>query len=383
MQCIIDKAILVEKLERVKAVTGRKTTIPILAFFRITTAERGLEIQATDLEITYKASLVPKIMEGVIDTCLPAQKVYEIAREMPDLEITFKFGETDCTISSGKAKFKIKTMSPENFPSLDRYAYFDDESASTISLDFDPDALRDALNQVSYAASAEASRFSLNDILVQPKDDGKVSLCATDGHRLSRDTFPCKSSDQFVKDEKPLASFRLPVRGATVWMGRNTNDASIKITASNRAIRLHAPSFGTYYTAIKEGQFPDIDRLFHDVKAGDARVYDVDAEAITNAIRRASLVADGRSSSIRLAFKEESIVVTSESPESGSCQEDLAISSVSGYSGEDVVVGLNATYLLDVTSRQSGNIQMRVKGAGDAILIQKDGMEAVIMPLRV
>lgn len=382
MQCIIDKAILVEKLERVKAVTGKKTTIPVLAFFRITTAERGLEIQATDLEVTYKTPFVPKIMEGVIDTCLPAQKVYEIAREMPDSEITFKFGETDCTISSGKAKFKIKAMSPENFPSLD-YGYFDDESTSTISLEFDPDALRGAIHQVGYAASTEVSRFSLSDILIQPKDDGKVSLCATDGHRLSRDTFSCKSTDQFVKDEKPLASFRLPVRGATVWMGRNTSDASIKITASNRAIRLHAPSFGTYYTAIKEGQFPDIDRLFNDVKAGDARVYDVDAEAITNAIRRASLVADGRSSSIRLAFKEDSIVVTSESPESGSCQEDLAISSVSGYSGQDVVVGLNATYLLDVTSRQSGNIQVRVKGAGDAILIQKDGTEAVIMPLRV
>lgn len=382
MQCTIKKAILVEKLERVRSVTARKNTIPILAFFRLHVVDGRMEIQATDLDISYKTHLPCVIIDGPIDTCLPAQKVYDIAREMPQEEIVFKFGDGDCQISSGKVKFKIKTLSSENFPSLS-YEYFDDLSSSTLALQFNPNDLKEAINQVSYACSTEASRFSLNDILIKHAEASVINLTATDGHRLSRFTTTCVNPNAYVHGGRVIEEFRLPVRGATAWMGKGIGDELIEIKATHRGIRLSSPSLGTYYTSIRDGQFPNVDQLFEGVKAGSPRIYEVDANALSQSIRRASLVADDRSQSIRLTFTTDQIIVTSESAEAGNSREELPVTSdVTGV--DDLVVGLNASYLLDVTSRQTGKIKIHVKTAADAILITaENGIEAVIMPLRV
>lgn len=382
MQCTIKKAILVEKLERVRSVTARKNTIPILAFFRLHVVDERMEIQATDLDISYKTHLPCVIIDGPIDTCLPAQKVYDIAREMPQEEIVFKLGDGDCQISSGKVKFKIKTLSSENFPSLS-YEYFDDLSSSTLALQFNPNDLKGAINQVSYACSTEASRFSLNDILIKHAEAAVINLTATDGHRLSRFTTTCINPNAYVHGGRVIEEFRLPVRGATAWMGKGLGDELIEIKATHRGIRLSSPSLGTYYTSIRDGQFPNVDQLFEGVKAGSLRIYEVDANALSQSIRRASLVADDRSQSIRLTFTTDQIIVTSESAEAGNSREELPVTSdVTGV--DDLVVGLNASYLLDVTSRQTGKIKIHVKTAADAILITaENGIEAVIMPLRV
>lgn len=384
MQCVIDKAAIVEKLERVRSVTARKPTIPILAFFRLRSTDGRMEIQATDLDVSYKTSLPCTRVDGEIDTCLPAQKVYEIAKEMPQQEIAFKFGEGDCTISSGKAKFKIKTLSPENFPSLN-YEYFDDLSTSTLALSFKPSDLRDAINQVSYACSTEASRYMLNDILIKHNGAGVVSLTATDGHRLSRFTTSTsgENPNAYAHEGRVIQEFRLPVRGATAWMGRGVGDDPIEIKATNRGIRLSSPTLGTYYTSIRDGQFPNVDQLFEGVKAGSPRVYEVETDELSQAIRRAALVADDRSQSVHLAFKPDMVMISSESAEAGSSTEEVPVASdTEGM--DDLFVGLNASYLLDVTSRQTGKIKIHVKTAAEAVLITAgNGVEAVIMPLRV
>lgn len=382
MQCTIKKAILVEKLERVRSVTARKNTIPILAFFRLHAVDGRVEIQATDLDISYKNHLPCVTVDGPIDTCLPAQKVYDIAKEMPQEEIVFKFGDGDCQISSGKVKFKIKALSSENFPSLD-YDYFDNLSSSTLALHFNPNDLKEAINQVSYACSTEASRFSLNDILIKHAEASVINLTATDGHRLSRFTTTCVNPNAYVHEGRVIEEFRLPVRGATAWMGKGLGDELIEIKATHRGIRLSSPGLGTYYTSIRDGQFPNVDQLFEGVKAGSPRIYEVDANALSHSIRRASLVADDRSRSVHLAFKSDVIMISSESAESGSSNEEVPMSSdTEGM--DDLYVGLNASYLLDVTSRQTGKIKIHVKTAADAILITaENGIEAVIMPLRV
>src|SRR4029077_12543523 len=118
MEFTVRKFDLLQELSLIQGVVERKTTIPILANVLVRAEGGELGIEATDLEIGLKSVCVSKTtVPGTIT--LPAKRVYEIVRALPDKEIKFKRSEANwVNATCGSSLFRIAGLPQDDFPAL-------------------------------------------------------------------------------------------------------------------------------------------------------------------------------------------------------------------------------------------------------------------------
>src|SRR5258707_7819705 len=107
MEFTVSKADLVRELSLSQGVVEKKTTIPILSNVLLNAREDRLYLTATDLELgltTYCPSRVKKESFGTI----PARKLLDYVRLLPDAEITVKFTENHwANLTCGRSRTRI------------------------------------------------------------------------------------------------------------------------------------------------------------------------------------------------------------------------------------------------------------------------------------
>src|ERR1043165_2622524 len=118
MEFVVRKFDLLQELTLIQGVVERKTTIPILANVLVKAEGGELGIAATDLEIGLRSVCPSKTtVPGTIT--LPAKRLYEIVRALPDKEIKFKRSEANwITVTCGTSRFRIAGLPQEDFPAL-------------------------------------------------------------------------------------------------------------------------------------------------------------------------------------------------------------------------------------------------------------------------
>src|SRR5207245_4462654 len=119
MEVSVRKFDLLQELALIQGVVERKTTIPILANVLVHAEGGELGIAATDLEIGLKSVCVSKTtVPGTIT--LPAKRLFEIVRALPDKEIKFKRGEANwITMTCGSRRWRIAGLRTSGFFALD------------------------------------------------------------------------------------------------------------------------------------------------------------------------------------------------------------------------------------------------------------------------
>src|SRR5688572_26817049 len=176
MEFTVRKYDLLEELTLIQGVVERKTTIPILANVLVRAEDGELGIVATDLEIGLRSVCPIKMTTPGVVT-LPAKRLYEIVRALPDKEIKFKRGDANwVTVTCGTSRFRIAGLPQEDFPSLP-------ESKATV-VRIPADVLAKLITRTIFAISTEDSKYTLSGALLILKP-GAVTMVATDGHRLA------------------------------------------------------------------------------------------------------------------------------------------------------------------------------------------------------
>src|SRR3989454_7042677 len=118
MEFSVTKSALLNELSTTQGVVERKTTIPILSNLLVEAKGSQLTITATDLELSIRTSCEAKIKKEGAGT-IPAKKLLELVRLLPEGEIKFKLLENHWVeIVSDKKKYKMVGMAKENFPAL-------------------------------------------------------------------------------------------------------------------------------------------------------------------------------------------------------------------------------------------------------------------------
>ena len=92
MEFSVKKFDLLAELELTQGVVERKTTIPILSNLLFEAKGNRLSITATDLELSIRTSCDAKVKKEGSGT-IPAKKLYDLVRLLPDEEIRFKLIE--------------------------------------------------------------------------------------------------------------------------------------------------------------------------------------------------------------------------------------------------------------------------------------------------
>ncbi len=170
------KSELAKGIQIVQGAISSKTTLPILSNLLLETQESELHLAATDLEVGIECLVPAKVIEPGGIT-VPARKIGEIVRELPEAEVNITTKNSSVTLECQKSVFNINGLGKEDFPQIPK---LEKENSFTFKQEF----LKEMLKRTSFAVSREETTRALNGILFSISEN-ELKLVATDGRRLA------------------------------------------------------------------------------------------------------------------------------------------------------------------------------------------------------
>jgi DNA polymerase-3 subunit beta len=332
MEFVIKKSDLVRELQTVTGVVEKRATLPILANLLLEAGPQGLSVGASDLEVTIRGTAKATVVKPGSVT-LPAGKLYEIARSLPESDVQFKLLERHMVaISCERTRYKVAGQPRDEFPK------FPDLDV-TKGIVLPAGALREMIERVAFAITTEDPRYSLHGALFVIQE-GSLTLVATDGYRLSYAT-------RKVSLAKGTADVRVIVpRKALMEVGKLTAevdaDATVTFGRSGNHVYFTVGEH-TLTTTVPEGTFPKYDEVMP--KRCETEITLTKSD-LTDAVKRVSLLASDRfGRAVRFQLSQGRLELSSET-EMGDANEVLNVD----YKGDEKTIGFNARYLLDFLS---------------------------------
>jgi DNA polymerase-3 subunit beta len=290
----------------------------------------GLKVGASDMEVTIQGvAKATVIQEGSVT--LPAAKLHEIARSLPESEVRFKLQDRNqMAISCERTRYKIPGQSRSEFPGFPKI----DESSG---IRLPAKKLNQMIERVAFAITREDPRYSLNGALFL-LENGKLTLVATDGHRLA---FVAEECDVAVGEQGPQ-NVIVP-RKALAEVSKLSADLSdedhILFGKTDHQVFFIVKDH-KLTTSLLEGNFPRYENVMPD--SCETAVL-VSTEELAQAVRRVSLLASDRYGRvIKVALSDGKLDLSSKT-DMGEAQETLNID----YTGPEICIGFNARYLQD------------------------------------
>src|SRR6204780_2496764 len=376
MEFTVSKADLVRELSLSQGVVEKKTTIPILSNVLLEAREDRLYLTATDLELGLRTSCPAKVKKEGSGT-VPARKLLDYVRLLPDADITVKFAENQwANFTCGRSRTRMAGMSRESFPELPAMP----ETIAEIPVK----QLSAMIARTMFAISMEESRFTLNGALLLLGDKA-LTMVATDGHRLAYVQRPAGSGGA-ASNGAGMAYRALVPRKAMAEITKLSDDAGAdaKVRFGGDDNHLFF-EFGPRLLITRKltGNFPDYERVLPQDNTNIATLVKDD---IRSAIERVAQFADERSRAIRVQFTAGEVKVFSSALETGESEE-----SVPGeYSGTVLATGFNARYLRDFLGVvPQDHVSFGLKDQKSAGELQPAGAEMqeqyryVVMPMRI
>jgi DNA polymerase-3 subunit beta len=368
MKLKLSKEPFLKALGLVVSVINPKNPLPILSNLLIETVGKDeVKITATDLEIGVSTTAPAQVSEEGSIT-VPAKKLFDIVREMPpgefDLQIT-KNNSVHIRSSDNEkgSQFKIMGLPKDDYPKLIEYSL---EEALTISQKI----LKECLTLTVFAISRDETRYVLNGALFILK--GKtIKVISTDGRRLAY------IKREVEKNTNPDFEVIVPAKTINELLKLLGDEGTVKIVLVRNQIVF---DFGKTYliSRLIEGHFPNYEQVIPKEEKATAKLL---REGFLQAVKRASLLTSQESQSIKIEFMKNKLAISSRSPNLGEAREEFPAE----LDGEDIMIGFNPTYLMDVLKNvDSESVILSLSGSDRPGVIKgKDDYLYVVMPMQL
>jgi DNA polymerase III subunit beta len=358
-----------EGLSAVSASIPSRTTLPVLSNILFHTDENGVQMSGTDLDVAVRLH-VPADVDTAGTLTAPGKKLQEIVRELPDELVKVQTRGDQIELRCGRSHFKLNGLPADDFPALPSVSFdggWQTSGAELISL----------VRHTSFAVSTEETRPVLNGVLWELRD-GEMRMVATNGHRLARMRIPTgpsvESTTQLIVPPAALQQVQRLFSGDdTIQVARGGNHLGFR-------------SEGTeVYTRLIEGTYPNYEQV---IPKDNDRIAIVDRRPLESAIKRVAAVASDQTHRIRLELSENRMVFNVLTPDLGEAHDELEVA----YEGEDLTIGFNANYLLEVLRyMETDEVRMSFKAPERAAIIEpvreeEEGASdylCLVMPLRL
>ena len=381
MELNIRQTELLKELQLLQGIVERKNTIPILANVLIEAEDGASEVRlaATDLEVGLRSRCAATVIEGGSVT-LPARKLYEIVRALPDTEIRIAEPSSGTVnVTAERFNSRIQTLPREDFPSMP------DGTGATAHLA--AGRLAEMIARTQFAITGEDTRFFLNGALFL-LSSSSMSLVATDGHRLALASAASKRAEDGAESD-PGGEEGDPSR---VILPRKTLSELARLLAEDDAEEV-AYEQGENHLFFDVGarqlisrtidaQFPAHERVLP--KGNDKRI-EFDRERLVGTLKRVALLSNERSRAVKFQIDAGGVEISSSSPDVGEASEVLAVD----YEGPRTEICFNAQYILDflgVVDSDSVGLEFKDEVSQAVLLpLSTEGCDYtyVIMPMRV
>jgi DNA polymerase-3 subunit beta len=371
MDFSIEKSRILKELALTQGVVEKKTTIPILSNLLVEAEAETLSISATDLDLGVCCHCPAKVTSPGSGT-IPAKRLLEIVRSLPEAEVHFKALENHWVqLTCERSSFKLVGMARDNFPMLPTLP----PALATLPAN----VFATAIQKTVFAISNEESRYTLNGALLLLKP-GSVTMVATDGHRLAlleRDieVLGLKNELRLLIPKKAMGELvRLLSEGeGELPVALSRDESHLFFSLGQRVL----------ICRMLTGQFPNYEAV---LPRENNRVLQLDKETISTAVRRVALLADERSRAVRMHLEKGQLEISSSSGEYGEAHELLDTS----YQDEPMQIGFNYQYLLDFFGavEEAGKVCLELKdeqSAGQLRPLEQGAYRYryVVMPMRI
>ncbi|WP_397546714.1 DNA polymerase III subunit beta [Rhodothermus marinus] len=333
MRFTVSSSDLLKALTAVAGVVPTKATMPILECILFEAEDGALRLSATDLEISIVERLPIQLelqngKEGARRVAVPARRLLETLRALPDLPVQFSADESfNVTLTTDQGHYKMVGFDGADYPALP-------ELDEAHSLSVDAALLRRAIQKTAFAVSKDTLRPAMMGIFfqVQP-EEGRV--VATDGHRLVRLRL------RELVSETPL-EFIVPEKATSLVAKLAAQlDGTCTIRVDERHVAFEMGPVRIISRLIDE-VYPNYEAV---IPVENDRRLVVDRDAFLSAVKRVGLYASSTTNQVRLTLEPDHVEIAAEDIERASEAYERV---PCAYDGEPMVIGFNAGYLTEV-----------------------------------
>ena len=363
------------KLGMIQGVVEKRTTMPILSHVLMSSTDKGLLLEATDLENTAVVSCEAQT-EGEFKIAVPAGILSDLVREIrEDEEISVAATENNwIEVATSSGSFKIAGLAADDFPKIP-------EVSSDDLFQVSSEELEEMISRTVFSVSDDEMRRSLSGVFFEGRGEQMLRLVATDGHRLSyvdQKIEGLKLPRDILVPKKAVMEIRRLLRlSKEVRIGSSANFFVFELKDENL----------TFISRVIDAEFPDYMQV---VPVSTKNTVRVNAEKLSLALRRVSLFsADnvrGGGRFVEMSFGEGALLLGAYL-NTGEGKESMPVE----YSGDEVRLGFNFTYFQDVLDAVgSPEVIIGFSGHKNPVYVvpceegeKQDGYVNVIMPMEL
>lgn len=363
----ISRQQLLTPLLTVAGAVDKKQSLAILSNILLKLKDQQLLLTATDLEVAISARIpcVAEQKQGAIT--VPTKKMIDIIRSLDDdANPTILFKEKIVTIHQGRSQFKLATLPADDYPK-------NEDEKSDMEFKVNRLAFMHLLQATSFAMSQQDVRIFLNGLLLEI-DNQQITAVATDGHRMAI----CSLSHPLMGEPQRLLIPRKGVQEALRLLNTVSDEMILLMTGKNH-IKLETEQY-TFSSKLIEARFPPYLKVIP--KQQDKQVI-IDSDLLKRALSRISILAHEKSRAVLLHIHANELTLIANNQE----QEEAIESLVAQIQGDELKIGINAGYLLDVLSHlETGPIKLSFSTPDGSILVepmQDERYQYIIMPMKI
>jgi DNA polymerase-3 subunit beta len=358
---------LLPALLQVGSVVEKRQTLPILAniLFRV---EKGLmTLVATDLEVEVRTNIKVEADDD-LEFTLPARKIMDICKALGDnAAITLDVQGDKTVLRSGRGRYTLSTLPAADYPNLEA-------AVATEKVNISQNRLKRLLEKTQFAMAQQDVRYYLNGLLLEGRP-GKLRAVATDGHRLAL-------CDVETGNDADLDIQAIVPRKAVLELNRllvaGDDAPEIELQFSNSHMQVVFPN-SSFTTKLIDGRYPDYAKV---IPTANTQELQADKGLLKAALTRTAILSNEKFRGVRFKVEPDMLHLMAHNPEHEEAEEDMEVD----YKGEELTIGFNVSYLLDVLSVLEGDtVHMGLIDATASCVItgENDSARYVVMPMRI
>lgn len=364
MKLTLHRNQLLPALQRINSIITGKT-MPILANVLLQSKGETLTLTGSNLE-TQIVSTIKTGQSLEFETTINAKKLLNIAKLSPaNAELKFDISPDKIKIATGRSRFNLATLPADAFPEFDKTS---PEHTVTVAIQ----DLKIALDKAIFCAASNDVRYYLNGILLM-LSDGKLSLTASDGHRLAivnrSVELPDNTNSQLI----------IP-RAAAIELSKLLNgDEQATLEFNNHNIKVSLPD-AVFSSRLIDAKYPRFDQVFNKPLLPSIKL---STEELKVALQRVSIVSGEQFRMIRLNVSKDALKLSANTPENDTGEESIGIA----YDGDKFEIGANVNYLIEALAYiDAKEVRINIAENLTVILIDdpfNDSYRLVVMPARL
>ncbi len=362
MKFVCDGLTLSEAVVKTSKACAVRSTSPIMECIKLSVKNDEVVLLATDGELSIQKRIKAEVFEEG-EVCVPGKLFSDFIGKLTGVEVTIQTGERGMEIKYLDSGSDMQVISADEFPKINL-------DIGETNFVMKKSALKRVIAETTFCCAQDDSRPILKGCLLEFKD--KLEITALDGYRLAL------SNAEYIGTSLEK-SIICPARTlAEISRSLSDDDEEITIYAQNGMLLVNTDGM----TIVSRLYLGDFIRKESVLPVNFTTIVTLQKEELIASVERAAILIRGDKNNLITLEIGPSLVKISSASEAGNVAESVRAS----MEGKDLVISMNAKYLLDALhALTESEVVMSFNGAISPFIVQnKEAKDSLylILPVR-